>query len=260
MGIDAHMMVNKVPSDLVTDEWLLKTSWDLCRSIGANKFFISDGMPTDEYNIAIAAWRKRLEGHPLYQRGAITHEINKLIRVDIGEPPKERRLAIDRSMVRYRDEDDPEPGMAYDNGETRFAADPGMCILEVSLYGRYYGVDYERGDIIAYCSIAEWLEQNIPGCEVWYGGDSYLDIFDIPRRDELKAHLYSKHGRDYFSYGGWGYDITKPQPCSLCPNRTYRGSQYGSGMAGKYGAFSCAGCGKNVETRDGGLTYVEAKE
>ena len=163
--------------------------------------------------------------------------------------------------TRYRDEESPPEGKEYLQDGDSVLANEGECLLEVNLSGRYYGVDYERGNIIVYCAVAEWLEQNIEGCEVWYGGDSSGVLarkFDAAERNRLKAHLYSKDGRDYFQeYGGMPTNNGKPPPCSLCPGGKYRGSQYGFGGNGSYAAFSCAGCGKSIETRDSCKTWQE---
>jgi hypothetical protein len=43
----------------------------------------------------------------------------------------------------------------------------GEQFIRVFLYGRYYGKEYERGPFYLYKSIAETLEIQFPGCEVW---------------------------------------------------------------------------------------------
>src|SRR5690606_19138304 len=84
------------------------------------------------------------------------------IRADVGPVPECRRLAIDRTLSHYREDDDPVPGSEYhEDSDTPVVALATECLLEVSLYGRYYGKDYERGDILTYCAIAERLETNI---------------------------------------------------------------------------------------------------
>ena len=43
--------------------------------------------------------------------------------------------------------------------------DLGVCHV-------YYGEGYERGDVLWFTTLAEWLESHIDGCEVWYGHDA----------------------------------------------------------------------------------------
>jgi hypothetical protein len=225
MGIDAEILVRNVPRSTVTDEWLKATSWDLCRSIGADKFFIS-------------------------------------------ADPKDTRLAIERTGTRYRDDESQEPGSVYTQDGEPILAEGDECLLEVNVWTRYYGEDYERGDILTLCAIAEWLEFNIEGCEVWYGGDSsgvLAKPFHARRRMELRRHLYSSHGRDYYNDRSTFLmrdACDKPVACSLCPDGKYRGNRCGWGGSGNsvYAAFSCGGCGKVLETRDTGKSWAERKE
>lgn len=171
-----------------------------------------------------------------------------------ADPP---RRAIHLCGDRYRDEGDPEPGKAYyQDGDTVHAADDEW-LLEVSLWTRYYGIGYERGDILSICAIAEWIETNITK-DVWYGGDSSgvcVERFNERARRKLRAHLYSMQGRDYFARE-WGG--RPPAPCSLCIPGKPRFSQYGTGP--QYEGWHCAGCGKSFETRDGRQTWQLAKE
>lgn len=278
MGIDAHIVVSKVKRSVATEDTLKLWSWKLCQAIGAKKFFISDGLPPDEYEKANKAWHDAFKAHPLYaeyeaaynterNRGLFSSSeesraLGDRIRADIGEYKVEQlRMAIELTNTRYREDDEPPPGATYsDDGPRELRAAPDEVLLQLNLWGRYYGPGYERGDILTYCAIAEWLEQNIHGCEVWYGGDSggvELKRFDAEYREELRKHLYSEEGRDYFNYG-FGAANCRPKACGLCPGGKYLGSQYGSGC--NYAAFNCAGCGKSVESRDNGKTWTEKKE
>jgi|SRR6187549_1416249 len=178
---------------------------------------------------------------------------------------EEGHLAIERTLSRYREDNDPAPGSEYhQDGEPIYAKD-GECLLELNLCGRYYGVGYERGDLLLYCGIAEWLEANIPGCEVWYGGDSSgvcAEPFGKDAREALRRHLFSIEGRDYFrdrSSFMKSDDIVRPLPCMLCPGGTYRGERCGWGQG--YAKYSCAGCGVATSTHDGGATWtIDKKE
>jgi hypothetical protein len=283
MGIDAEILVRRVPPGIVTDEWLKEISWKLCRAIGAKHFFTSDGLPPDEYAAANEAWQAAFKAHALHDQwdaaykkssdwsghsedraayDALRRELHAKIFADIGEPPKERRMAIDRTLTRYREDNDPPPGSEYrEDSDRPIRAERNECLLELSLFGRYYGPGYERGDILTYCAIAEWLEVNIPGCEVWYGGDSsgvLAELFDDKKRAELRRHLYSEQGRDYYKSWGNRTEYGTPPACSLCPGGEYRGERFGTGQG--YASFHCAGCGKSMQTRDRGCTWTEEKE
>lgn len=285
MGIDAEMLIRGVPAKIVDDEWLKSLSWRMVEAIGEKHFFITDGLVWSEYEKANKAWHDAFNAHPVYPEWNALYEkpknagifwspgadaearrgaLHAQIFADIGKAPDQQRLAIERTLTRYRDEGDAAPGSEYhEDSEVPVKARPGECLLQVSLYGRYYGPGYERGDILTYCAIAEWLELNIPGCEVWYGGDSSgvcVERFDELKRRELRTHLFTPKGRDYFK-GMWsmhsdeGYGT--PAACSLCPGGKYCGSRFGVGK--DFASYHCAGCGISEETRDGGKTWVEKK-
>lgn len=270
MGIDAEMLVRSVPTERVNDDWLTELSWRLCNSIGATHFMVSDGLRWDDYKQANDAWHAAFKAHPLYlfykkveDNWKERNSICELIHKDIGPVPEQRRLAIDRTLTRYREDDDPPPGTLYHQDGYDILAAPGECLLELSLYGRYYGEDYERGDILTYCAIAEWLEVNIPGCAVLYGGDSSgvcAEPFTEARRRELRHHLYSEGGRDYFNHDGMRDRHLQPPACGLCPGGRYRGSQCMFGGGGNTGGFHCRGCGKSVKTTDAGKTWEKWKD
>lgn len=217
MGINAEILVRGVSRDVVTDDWLKEMSWRLCRSIGAEKFFID---------------------------------------ADRGYP------AISRTGTRWSEDEDTEPGTLYwEDAEEPIRATNGECLLQVHMWTRYYGIGYERGDLLTLCAIAEWFETNIEGCEVWYGGDS-SGVCALPWPDEerkkLRQHLYSTHGRDYFHSWCRRDEYGLPPACSLCPDGKYPGERFGAGN--NYASLCCGGCGKSHETRDGGNTWVEKRQ
>lgn len=275
MGVDAEILVRKVPARIVTDEWLRRKSWDLCVAIGADKFFIQDGLMPEEYRACEKTWHEAFESHSQhsaydeaykifnkdYTKRDEVNRIRDLICADIGQFDfKERRLAIEKTGTRYA-EDGEVPGTIYRQDGDDIIADSGECLLNLNLWGRYYGPGYERGDIILYCAIAEWLEHNIPGCEVWYGGDSSgieAKPFTEAYRRSLRFHLYGECGKDYWQSGMLPRDTPFPKSCSLCPNDRYAGVQCGWGN--DYASFRCSGCDKRVETRDHGKTWQEKKD
>lgn len=95
-----------------------------------------------------------------------------------------------------------EPGRAYlQDGPTLFA-EPDEWFLDVSVDTRYYGIHYERGDLLTICRVAAWAEENIMPCKVWYGGDSSevkAEPFGAIERAALLAHMNGINGRAYYN-------------------------------------------------------------
>lgn len=166
--------------------------------------------------------------------------------------------AVGRKHFNFYNEKPPfalcENGVYWQDGPDIHAAE-GETLIEISLSSRYYGIGYERGDILGICAIAEWCDLNIPNCEVWYGGDSSgveAELFDEALRKKLKAHLYGPHGRDYYNYPGSQEPPKPPVDCKLCID-DLRIRRYGWG--GDYAAWICGACGKKFSTEDSGATW-----
>lgn len=246
MGIDARILI-RLRGDKPTDDQLARWSDAICRSIGANHFFIQDGMPPSEYHAKIASW------HQVYKNRG---------RDAAGPAPTCRRRAIELTNTQYPLEPDDisgtsapsdaiEPGRCYVQDGPDVYAEPGEWFLTVSVWSRYYGKGYERGDLLVLCAVAEWVEQNIDSAEVWYGGDSIgvcVEPWPESERRKLRQHMFGPEGNDYFERGA----KVHPKPCSLCVD----GGRFSEcGWGAQYLAVSCAGCGKNFETRDGGQSW-----
>jgi hypothetical protein len=272
MGIDAKVLV-RVRMDQPTEDQLTRWSWDICRAVGARNFWMKDGLPRDEYRRANAEWHAAFNAHPEYEEWQCLmrrsprdfereREIGDRIRSAVGAHPDELRRAID--LTEDYDDDDSAPlrhgKIFFQDGEPIEAAD-GEWFLNVSVWTRYYGEGYERGDLLTLCAIAEWCELNIPNCEVWYGGDSsgiLAKPFGVVRRLELKKHLFSKQGRDYFTHDGISKtSYPTPAPCGLCVKGEQRMTRHGWGGQGptEFVAVHCAGCGKSFESLDAGKTW-----
>ena len=147
------------------------------------------------------------------------------------------------SLIKEHHQDGPT--IKPKSGETFIAVHPAT---------RYYGVGYERGNIVLLIGIAEWLEANIPDCEVWYGGDSSgveAEKFDRKARADVMRH-FADGGhtayRDVFD-NDHGDGIKAPL-CKFCWKVMRR---YGWGK--DYAAFHCAGCGEDIMTRNSGKTF-----
>ncbi|CAB4143178.1 hypothetical protein UFOVP435_73 [uncultured Caudovirales phage] len=262
MGIDAQLLV-RIKGDRPTDAQIARWSWDLCRAVGARHFFINDGLPPAEYRVAHDAWHVAFNAHPKAATWRTNTDDHKQILKDLGPPPEElrRALSLPRSYYPDYNEPDVEPGKIYhQDGDPILAAD-GEWFLDVSLYSRYYGPGYERGDILTICAVAEWIELNIPDCEVWYGGDSSgitAELFDEDARRAMKKHLYSQQGREYFTGFARGEPFPTPKPCGLCVPGEPQFTRHGWGM--NYVMVACAGCGKSFASKDSGKTWETQKE
>lgn len=279
MGIDAEMLL-RLTGPKPTEAQLTEWSWNLCRSVGAEHFFTRDGMPPPEHHKAEKAWHHAFNTHPLYAEWRLAdkaHDYEKReklhdgIFASIGRCPESRQRAIELTNYVYPlDADDgyddvpPEyriPGRAWTQDGDSILAPDGEWFCKVNLWTRYYGVGYERGNLLVICATAEWCELNLPNCVVWYGGDSSgVEAAPFPHEErlKLKKHLYSQQGRDYFRYDArQGRKPNGPAPCGLCiPGGDFQ--QYGSGP--NYAAVHCAGCGKNFESSDGGKTWAEKEK
>ena len=146
--------------------------------------------------------------------------------------PEDRRHAINIIDVYEQDGPDILPA-------------EGEQFLRLSLWSRYYGPGYERGDFAFLYALILWLQRNIPGGSVWYGGDSSGICAEEMTQDalgKLWAHFCEHGTAPYRSY----FDRDKSGPtCDLCGVQMIR---YGFG--GAYAAWSCA-CGRNISERDG---------
>lgn len=133
-------------------------------------------------------------------------------------------------------------------------------LIEVSTVSRYYGIGYERGPLMDFINIAEWLEFNLPkGSQIYYGGDSSdeVELFDKKHRKELFNH-FAEHGHS--PYTGAFQSLAKDEYARYCDFCDHSMNQYGFGGNGLYAAFICYGCGLKERTDDGGETYKEVEE
>jgi hypothetical protein len=87
-------------------------------------------------------------------------------------------------------------GEANENIERR----PDETLIDVGLRTRYYGVGYERGDLVSILAVARWFRIAFAPCEIWYGGDNgTVEQLDEVRENDLWVHFMSDAGRAYFS-------------------------------------------------------------
>ncbi|MEH6414078.1 hypothetical protein [Pseudomonas sp. CGJS7] len=198
MGIDANILVRRVAADRVDDAWLDAISAGLCRDIGQDRFLSFEEECDDCFDAAASAWQARFAAHPLYVALSLCddtdqrkRELGELIEEDLGPCRARGQRVIQRSSSCCREPGDPPPGSRYQQDGPPIDADPGECLLEINLFSRYYDEDYARGDPILIAAVADWLDAQIPGCEVWYGGDSSGVLaapFGRQRRRQLIEH------------------------------------------------------------------------
>lgn len=131
---------------------------------------------------------------------------------------------------------------------------PGETLIEVSLWTRYYGPGYERGDLPLILAVAYWLEKRFPGAAVWYGGDSsgvLAEPFGLAEREVYWSHFCENGHKPY--RGGWGQEIKKD--CDFCCKLMVQ-----AGWGANYALLYCPGCGLRLESRDGGANWTEEKK
>jgi hypothetical protein len=82
-------------------------------------------------------------------------------------------------------------------------------LLNVNFWHSYYGVGYERGDLLLFITTAEWLEERLPGCRLFYGPDSTGETrpFDAPERARIRKYFeqvgHEPYRRKDLSHAEW---------------------------------------------------------
>lgn len=136
------------------------------------------------------------------------------------------------------------------DGETIYP-EKDETFIEVHLTGRYYGKGYERGPILQFIEIAEYLEFAFSfHCNVFYGGDSSgicAESFGPEDRRILKAYFFRCANEPYTS----AFDREKANGQNPCCNYCGGAEMSRHGWGGGYALFVCAGCGLELEFRDG---------
>jgi ribosomal protein S27E len=135
----------------------------------------------------------------------------------------------------------------------------GETFLKVNLQTRYYGPGYERGNFMLIYSVARWLEKNVPGAEVWYGGDSSgvtHKLFDATAREEMFEYFISNGHEPYNSYFK---DSFEKSGTPRCPNKGCIGKTIAYGGGPKYSSSYCHSCGRTIWTHDGGETWFSGR-
>lgn len=80
-----------------------------------------------------------------------------------------------------------------DAGQAPIPVEDGSVWVDVGTYRSAYERGYERGDPEFFVRLAEWLEERIPQCEVWYGNeytDSSIRLFSVKERQDLMEYYH----------------------------------------------------------------------
>jgi hypothetical protein len=136
------------------------------------------------------------------------------------------------------------------DGDSIFAKE-GESIVVVSLWTRYYGVGYERGDFRLIHDLAEALEILFEDGEVHYGGDSSgvcAEPFGKKERAKLRKHWLQNARRPYTGFMASGMQAIagEKQSTPTCSRHKVAMVQYGFGR--DYGAYACP-CGEKFVVR-----------
>lgn len=70
----------------------------------------------------------------------------------------------------------------------------GGAWYNANLLAAFYWPNYPRGDLPTILRVAEWLEQNVPSADVWYGNDctdESIGPFGAKEREILLQHWRS---------------------------------------------------------------------
>ena len=154
-----------------------------------------------------------------------------------------------------RDPEKPRYPLTFDLSWLDGVGDETWTRFRVSLGGRFYGPGYERGNWPLYMNLRRWFLTKLPGCKVFYGGDTSEWIPEFTHEMEaefwqhfanVQHHPYNKHPHD-----GDGLDNRR---CEFCDELMER-----NGWGPCYAAFHCDGCGIAEETKDGGVTWGASK-
>lgn len=220
MGVDAEMMVRiRGKENWLTADRVHELAYELSSSIGPEAFMICWG---GEF--------------PWHLDGKHALEIMKPL--DEKRAGEYERPDLVGKLVRFQDGD-------------KIIADEDEQFIDVNLAGRYYGVDYERGNWPQIKAIAEWLNIRIPEGEVWYGGDSSgicMELFDENARERLTQYWATNGRRPYVHYSSGILDKAKLD-CPFCKQPM---ANCGGGR--DYSFLYCDGCGKKASKHMDGRT------
>lgn len=224
MGIDARMFVRRRGEPLVERE-VREIAARMCATLGHENFFLMRG---DE------AWQ---EGRSRHALSIVEDTVAATLAEYAGWPEGRAPLAGKPADRQVWVQDGPP-----------IVADADEQFIEVHLFTRFYGPDYERGDWTLIRSVAEFLEVAFPGAQVWYGGDSSgvcAELLDAEARDTMNAHFYGCGHEPYRGY--FGRTGPPAETCAFCADRPM--NNVGGGQGSTF--WQCDGCGLERTTEPG---------
>lgn len=218
MGVDAEMLVIiDDPENHLTEKQVLDVSVRMCKTIGFGFFFVHKNCDLDISG----------DGH---------HALS-IIKPHEDEEYESQHLG----KCCY-----------FQDGDT-IVAKPNQQFIRVHMWARYYGPGYERGDALKILATAEFLERNINGSRILYGGDSSgicAEPFDAGARAELRDYFFKYAHRPYRERKNPFY--ANPKPILECKTCETEAIHSGGGRGEEY--YYCDGCGIklafNPETGD----------
>lgn len=210
MGVDANMLARiKGKENWITEDEAVDLSYRLGVTFGHDSFWIfQEPVFMDNPQHALTIVKPYEDEYP--DEGYYSDYIGKVIYIPESEP---------------------------------IVADEDEQFVEVHIKSRYYGHDYERGNMMLIINVAEWLEYMLPVVEIWYGGDSSsfpLKPFNSMIRAGMKIYCFEV-GNEPYNAGFNRFEKNIPN-CDFCNHK--RMINYGGG--GEFSLYECMGCGKRV--------------
>ena len=205
----------KDPSRHLTPDQVTRLSYEAGQTFGRRKFLI---------------WREESLGGP--------HHALQIVR-----PVSEDDWYFDEEDRKYLGK------VVWFQDGPEIVANPNEQFIRAYLMTRYYGEEYERGDMPFLYLFGRWLEQRIPQGEVWYGGDSggcTMEPFDHNRREELLGH-YMEVGHAPYDNALSPFREAPDYHCEFCGGVTMTDV----GGSATYSFRECHGCGYSVIVRNG---------
>lgn len=145
----------------------------------------------------------------------------------------------------------------YQEDGPTITPEPDEQFIQVHMMTRYYGIDYERGNLAQILSVADWMFRRLPiGSKLWYGGDSdgaRAIMLDRVAIAELWDHYCKVGHKPYHGAlsGVFAHSGDTPT-CSFCADTPMRSS----GGVRNQRFFTCCGCGARAITSPAGVEML----
>jgi hypothetical protein len=215
MGIDARILIKITKPELHLDAAALRHySSQLTSTIGAERFFLQPDKNRHALSFCIDTFKEYPEEYE-EATGKIWTPTSPAI---FGQDSSEKPYII---------------------------AKPNEQFIECHVWSRYYGEEYARGDWSSLSMVLMWIVYNIPGAQVWYGGDSggvELEKMTAKKLMEITKFYLTSGFESYRSYF-----FRETYVCEFC-----RRKMGDTGGGGDHTFWSCDGCDGQWVTRKTG--------